>query len=205
MVARTRSAAAHPPAPASTPHLVVDPASDPRRPDELNTTSMDSSWLRRRPKRASSGASSSGGSTKGEADERQGSSVAAEEDDDGAAMLRCGIALVVGSATSFALGLWTMLVGPLCAPTGIKVRSLSSSLARGRSRTDARLSAAARRARAGHALQVPRRAPRARDRVLRHRQLVGAQGASLSLPSSPSSSLARGRADSLSSQIFRHA
>ncbi|KPV77380.1 uncharacterized protein RHOBADRAFT_64476 [Rhodotorula graminis WP1] len=36
-------------------------------------------------------------------------------------MLRCGVALVVASASCFALGLWSMLVGPLCGPTGITV------------------------------------------------------------------------------------
>ncbi|GAA5841167.1 hypothetical protein JCM9279_000563 [Rhodotorula babjevae] len=120
MVARTRSAAAHAPAPASTPHLVVNPASDAPRVDDY-VASTDKSGSRRRTKDVLSGASSSGGLAGGEADELEGSSIAAEEDDDGAAMLRCGIALIAGSATCFALGLWSMLIGPLCAPTGIQL------------------------------------------------------------------------------------
>ncbi|BGP47110.1 hypothetical protein JCM10450v2_002962 [Rhodotorula kratochvilovae] len=36
-------------------------------------------------------------------------------------MLRWGIALVSCSAAALFLGLWSMLLGPLCAPSGILV------------------------------------------------------------------------------------
>lgn len=96
--------------------------------------------------------------------------------------LRWGYALVFGSASVLAVGLWSILIGPLCEPTGIKVcwfhvffRSLASPL----DEADLRalgLIAAARRPRARRLLQVPRHPPRTRHRLLRHHQLVGSQG-----------------------------
>jgi hypothetical protein len=45
--------------------------------------------------------------------------------------LRWGYALVFGSASVLAVGLWSILIGPLCEPTGIKVcKSSTSSSAR---------------------------------------------------------------------------
>ncbi|KWU47405.1 hypothetical protein RHOSPDRAFT_30827 [Rhodotorula sp. JG-1b] len=35
--------------------------------------------------------------------------------------LRWGYALVFGSASVLAVGLWSILIGPLCEPTGIKL------------------------------------------------------------------------------------
>lgn len=42
--------------------------------------------------------------------------------------LRWGYALVFGSASVLAVGLWSILIGPLCEPTGIKVCWLHGSL-----------------------------------------------------------------------------
>ncbi|GAA5861178.1 hypothetical protein JCM3774_002218 [Rhodotorula dairenensis] len=35
--------------------------------------------------------------------------------------LRWGYALVVGSATALVVGLWSILIGPLCEPTGVQL------------------------------------------------------------------------------------
>lgn len=39
--------------------------------------------------------------------------------------LRWGYALVFGSASLLAVGLWSLLIGPLCEPTGMKVCHVS--------------------------------------------------------------------------------
>ncbi|GAA6009082.1 phospholipase D regulator [Rhodotorula paludigena] len=44
-----------------------------------------------------------------------------DDEDDGTSMLRLGYALVAGSTLSLFVGLWSMLIGPLCAPTGVTV------------------------------------------------------------------------------------
>lgn len=36
--------------------------------------------------------------------------------------LRWGYALVVGSAIALVVGLWSILIGPMCEPTGVRVR-----------------------------------------------------------------------------------
>ena len=44
--------------------------------------------------------------------------------------LRWGYALVFGSASVLAVGLWSILIGPLCEPTGVPVRRLDVLLLR---------------------------------------------------------------------------
>ncbi|BGO98460.1 hypothetical protein RTBOTA2_002989 [Rhodotorula toruloides] len=45
-----------------------------------------------------------------------------DADEDGSSeMLRWGWTLVVGSSLAFFLGFWSIVVGPFCAPTGIRI------------------------------------------------------------------------------------
>ncbi|GAA6057137.1 hypothetical protein JCM3770_004840 [Rhodotorula araucariae] len=112
--------AAAPPAPASTPQL-----------DEGSPTGADTDGLRQRTsgaqgdvgrriervRRARGGAFSSSPCKLS-----KGAAAAAVAADDGVeAMHRAGFALILASASCFALGLWSMLVGPLCAPSGFAV------------------------------------------------------------------------------------
>ncbi|BGP31113.1 hypothetical protein JCM10296v2_002877 [Rhodotorula toruloides] len=114
-------------APASTPVL-----SRSSSPSPLASTSVladpgdkgglvDNAGLRRRNKEAGEGVG-----TIGWAVQQEDSADDDPEDEDGeedgnSEMLRWGWTLVVGSSLAFFLGFWSIVVGPFCAPTGIRI------------------------------------------------------------------------------------
>ncbi|TNY19751.1 hypothetical protein DMC30DRAFT_399603 [Rhodotorula diobovata] len=121
MVPRTRAVRARAtalPAPASTPVLV--PSTTPPRPEDPDKPFEDAHELRSRHEVARD-AHARARSLLDSPEDAIEPSTADDDDDDGTSMMRWGIALVAGSASCFALGLWSILIGPFCAPTGVRV------------------------------------------------------------------------------------
>ncbi|BGP39005.1 hypothetical protein JCM10449v2_002943 [Rhodotorula kratochvilovae] len=115
--ARAYAHTAAPPAPASTPQLDERNATPPP-PAGARNGANSKQGLRRRTGGLQDGAGHAQNPDEG-SDAR--TPRAEDDDDDGAAMLRWGIALVACSAVALFLGLWSMLLRPLCAPSGIWV------------------------------------------------------------------------------------
>lgn len=97
--------------------------------------------------------------------------------DDGKEMLKWGYILLVGSTTCFAVGIWSIAIGPYVDASGLDVSAPISYCPR---RISFQMPALClldlRNARKGYILQVPRVPTHSCHDLLRHHQLVGIKG-----------------------------